>query len=318
MGILTQLDESLFLFDLLEQGQAGRSSAYILKGRENVLVETGSSLSHQRILTALQEAEIALEELHYCIVTHVHLDHAGGAGTLARVCPNTIFIAQERAARHLIDPSRLLQGAHSVYGDATETYFGEVLPVPANQVLVKKHGETLQLPDRELAFYDTPGHAKHHFSIHDPARKSIYSGDALGIRYVRSFTGWNFEFILPSTSPTDFDPVGVAKTVALLSTLGADTVYHTHFGPSPANEAFASTLQGALEFAELVETLYEPTLTWEELAMSLQGYIGATIHSMGHNEPLAMEDIGIDIELDAKGLQYYAEQKWKASRSSVE
>jgi len=309
MTLLTKLDDQLYLFDLLEQGLPGRSSAYLLTGSKNVLIDTGSAPSHERILAALAEAKLTPEQLNYCILTHVHLDHAGGAGLLAAACPHTIFVAQERAARHLIDPSRLIAGARTVYGDSFESSFGTILPVPAERVLVRKNGEQLELGDRTLTFYDTPGHAKHHFSVHDPLRGAIFAGDTLGIRYVKAFTGWDFEFILPSTSPTDFDPQGVLYSVNLLQKLNAHTVYHTHFGPSPADEAYSATLTGALAFAQLADTLYDPDLTWEELALSLQGYIGAHLHKLGVHESLPIENLGIDIELDAKGLLFYEEQK---------
>lgn len=309
MGLLQQLDERLFYFDLLEQSLPGRSSAYLIKGQHNILIETGSSPCHSRIITALDEAGLRPEDLHFCIVTHVHLDHAGGAGLLATACPQTIFVAQERAARHLIDPTRLIAGAKAVYGDAFESYFGPVLPVPSDRVLVRRDGEALDLPEQTLVFYDTPGHAKHHFSVHDPRRRAIFAGDALGIRYVRQFTGWDFEFILPSTSPTDFDPAGVAYTVERLGSLDAETVYHTHFGPSPAKEALQETLAGAKAFADLADTLYDPTMTWEDMGLGLQGFIGAYLRAKGFDRPLEIADIGMDIELDAKGLLYFEQQK---------
>ncbi|MCY0902277.1 MAG: MBL fold metallo-hydrolase [Firmicutes bacterium] len=309
MNLLRPLDDTLYLFDLMEQGLPGRSSGYLLVGSKTLLVDTGSSPSHTRILAALDEIGIAPSALDYCILTHVHLDHAGGAGLLAQACPNTLFIAQERAARHLIDPSRLIAGARSVYGDTMEALFGAILPIPEDRVLIRRHGEQLQLPDRTLTFYDTPGHARHHFSIHDPARAAIFAGDAVGIRYVTEFTGWDFEFILPSTSPTDFDPDAVATTVSLLQTLGAETIYHTHFGPSPAAAALAATKEGARAFAELADALYDEEMTWEELAMSLQGFIGADLRRQGYTDPLDMDRLGIDVELDAKGLLYWQRMK---------
>jgi len=309
MNLLRPLDDTLYLFDLMEQGLPGRSSGYLLTGSKTLLIDTGSSPSHSRILAALAEIGVAPTDLDYCILTHVHLDHAGGAGLLAQACPNTVFVAQERAARHLVDPSRLIAGARAVYGDAMDQLFGAILPIPEDRVLIRRHGEQLRLPDRTLTFYDTPGHARHHFSIHDPARAAIFAGDAVGIRYVTEFTGWDFEFVLPSTSPTDFDPDAVAATVALLRTLAAETIYHTHFGPSPAAEALDATRDAARAFADLADALYDADMTWEELGMSLQGFIGADLRRQGHGESLDMARLGIDIELDAKGLLYWQQMK---------
>lgn len=306
MSLLTPLGEELYEFDLLEQGMPGRSSAYLYDGKKKVLIETGAAPSLMRIAAALAELGLRTADLDYVIVTHVHLDHAGGAGSLSRIAPRAIFVAHPRAARHLADPSRLLAGARAVYGDALFRLFGEVLPVNASSILVRADGESLELGGRRLVFYDTPGHARHHFSIHDPERAAVFSGDALGIRYVSSFTGWPFEFVWPSTSPTDFDPDGVAYTVDKLSGLGIRTVYHTHFGPSPADEAFTGVLTGARLLSEAARAAYRPDMTWQDMAFAANTCTLDHLRALGHREPLAIERIGIDLELNARGLLHYA------------
>lgn len=306
MSLLTALGEGLYVFDLLEQGMPGRSSAYLYDGKKKALVETGSSPSLARIVAALAERGLRTVDLDYVIVTHVHLDHAGGAGALSLIAPHATFVAHPRAARHLADPSRLLAGARAVYGEALLRLFGDVLPIAASSILVREDGETLDLGDRRLTFYDTPGHAKHHFSIHDPERAAVFSGDALGIRYVTSFTGWPFEFVWPSTSPTDFDPDGVAYTVDKLSALGIRTVYHTHFGPSPADEAFAGVLIGARTLADAARSAYRPGMTWQDMARAANACTLGHLRAAGHQEPLELGRLGVDLELNARGLLHYA------------
>lgn len=309
MGYTTKLAENLYMFDLFEQGQPGRSAAYVYHGVKKVLIETGSALSHPYILRALDELGIQTNELDYVVLTHIHLDHAGGAGSLAQVSKNATFVVHPRAARHLIDPTKLIAGARAVYGEQLEQFFGEILPVPKDQVLIREDGETLDFGDRIVTFYDTPGHAKHHFSLYDPVLRAIFSGDALGIRYVHRFTGWPFEFILPSTSPSDFDPIAVEMTVNKLRTLDAKTVFHTHFGPSPVQEALRDTLEGAKRFARMADRLYHRGITWEELQVGLEAEIQSLLIDMGHSEEFNVKELGIDLELDAKGLLYYEDMK---------
>ncbi|KUO95754.1 MBL fold metallo-hydrolase [Ferroacidibacillus organovorans] len=308
MQKLTALDDQLYLFDLLEQNQAGRSSAYLYLGQKKALIETGSSLSHQAILDALREASISPNELDYILLTHIHLDHAGGAGHLARLAPQARVVAHPRAKRHLMDPSRLMAGAKSVYGDALHELFGDMIAIPEEQLLIRHEGEQIDLGDRVWTFYDTPGHAKHHFSIYDERREAIFSGDALGIRYVTSFTGYDFEFVMPSTSPSDFDPSAVEQTVRKLRALRPKTVFHTHFGPSPAEEAFAGTEDGVKRLAQLAKTLYYEGASWEEYMLALTGLYAGILNAAGHAS-LDIEKIGIDLELNAKGLLHWAAQQ---------
>jgi glyoxylase-like metal-dependent hydrolase (beta-lactamase superfamily II) len=251
-----QIDDKLWMIDLMEQGLPCRSAAYFLAEEKPTLIETGSAKSHDIIVEALQQLGYTPEDLAYVIVTHVHLDHAGGAGHMMQKAKNAQLVVQNRAARHMIDPSRLWNGAKAVYGDQLEELFGEMIAVPESQVLVRKHGETLDLGGRVLTFYDTPGHAKHHFSIHDPVADGVYAGDAAGIRYRTCFTGWDFEWVMPSTSPVDFDPEAVHQTVELLESIPFQWIYHTHFGRSPKAEALRDTDKSAQSLAALIESIY--------------------------------------------------------------
>ncbi len=297
------------MFDLFEQGLRGRSSAYVYTGPKKVLIETGSAPCRPYLVDGLRTLGLTPADLDYVVLTHVHLDHAGGAGVLAIDAPQATFVAHPRAARHLIDPTKLIAGAKAVYGDDLERFFGQILPVPERQVLIREEGDTLDLGDRVVTFYDTPGHARHHFSMHDPALSAVFSGDALGVRYVTEFTGWPFEFVLPSTSPSDFDLTAVENTVDKLRALDPAVVYHTHFGPSLAEEAFAGTLEGARMFARLADDTYTGQTTWEHMAHALEHRVASWLRDNGHTEPWNIADLGVDIELNAKGLLYYQQQK---------
>jgi glyoxylase-like metal-dependent hydrolase (beta-lactamase superfamily II) len=309
MAICTDLGRGLFSFDLLEMGITGRTSAYLYAGDATILIETGSALSHERIVAALGELQRTPADLDAVIVTHVHLDHAGGAGTLARVAPQAEFLAHPRAARHLADPSRLLAGARTVYGERLTELFGDVLPVASDRVTVQEDGTERRFGPLHLRFHDTPGHARHHMSIEDVERRALFSGDALGIRYVREFTGWDFEFIFPSTSPADFDPLAMRSTIARIARLGLETVYHTHFGPSPAAQALAATSAGVDTVTAFIREHYRPGMDPATLIAPLQHAIAR--HLVRHGivaraDNLDMQRLGIDLPLDAMGLCIYA------------
>lgn len=307
-----ELEKNLWMIDLLEQDREGRSAAYLLVDEKPTLIETGSSRSHDTLVQGLADIGYRPEDLAYVVVTHVHLDHAGGAGQMMAKAKNAKLVVQRRGARHMIDPSRLWGGARQVYGERLEALFGSMIPVPEEQVLIRNHGETLDIGSRTLTFYDTPGHAKHHFSIHDPLYSAVFSGDAAGIRYRTCFTGWDFEWVMPSTSPVDFDPQAVDDTVQLLHGLDFDWIYHTHFGRSPKDEALEQTRRCAWEMAELIEGLYHPGITAQEVIPALQAWIVQDLAKRGFTAGSDVEVLDIDVVLDSLGLIHYAKQKFEA------
>lgn len=302
------LGNGVWMIDLLEQGLTCRTAAYLILDEEVTLIETGSSLSHDTLLAGLAHIGVAAADLAHVIVTHVHLDHAGGAGHLMEKATRAQLVVHPRGARHMIDPSRLWQGAAQVYGDRVTDLFGSIVPVPASRVLVREHGDTLSIGQRTLTFFDSPGHAKHHFTILDPVADALYAGDALGVLYRSCFTGWDFEWVMPSSSPIDFDPVAVRHTVDLLRAVPFQTVYHAHFGPSAKAVACDETLRCADAFAQLIADVYEPGIELPRVITALRQWVVA---DLGRRN-LPVGDIGvldIDIILDAMGLLYYEEKR---------
>jgi glyoxylase-like metal-dependent hydrolase (beta-lactamase superfamily II) len=302
------LGNGVWMIDLMEQGLPFRTAGYLILDEKITLVETGSALSHEPLLAGMAAVGVRPEDLSYVIVTHVHLDHAGGAGHLMAKAPNATLVAHPRAGRHMIDPSRLWRGAEAVYGEKLEKWFGSILPVPAERVLIRDHGETLNIGRRTLTFFDSPGHAKHHFTILDPVAEALYAGDALGIRYRTGFTGWDKEWIWPSTSPVDFDPDAVRRTAAMLEDVPFRFVYHGHFGPSPKDEAIRETVRGAEAFAELAREVCQAGGGLDEMVDALRDWMLQDLRRQGLDPDPALAPLSLDLLLDSMGLLHYAQQ----------
>ncbi|WP_018231853.1 MBL fold metallo-hydrolase [Thioalkalivibrio thiocyanodenitrificans] len=223
------LDHGITMIDaqLYRQGQV--STYLMIEGDRAAFIETGTAHSVPGMLSVLEQKGIPRENVDFVIPTHVHLDHAGGAGALMRHLPNAHMVIHPRGARHMIDPSRLNAGAAAVYGEAEmERMFGTVVPVPAERVTEAGDGDELDFNGRVLRFLDTPGHAKHHFCVVDEAGDGIFSGDTFGLSY-REFDTEHGPFVLPTTTPVQFDPEALHQSVDRLMAQSLSYMYLTHY-----------------------------------------------------------------------------------------
>jgi glyoxylase-like metal-dependent hydrolase (beta-lactamase superfamily II) len=228
------LDHGITMIDaqLYRQGQV--STYLMIEGDRAAFVETGTAHSVPGLLSVLDEKGIPRENVDFVIPTHVHLDHAGGAGELIRHLPNARLVIHPRGARHMIDPEKLNAGAAAVYGQAEmERMFGTIVPVPADRVLEAGDGDELDFNGRLLRFLDTPGHARHHFCVVDEAGDGIFTGDTFGLSY-REFDTDQGPFVLPTTTPVQFDPDALHTSVDRLMAEGLGYMYLTHYSRVPA------------------------------------------------------------------------------------
>lgn len=220
------------LIDLYDLQTAQRTGAYVFHEEEVTIIETSASPSIPHLLKGLEELSIDLKDVKNIIVTHIHLDHAGGAGVLLKHCPNACVFVHPKGMRHLADPSRLIEGAKAVYGEKFDALFDPIVPIPEDRLIVKEDGETLQIgEDRTLTFLHTPGHANHHFSIYDEKSNGIFTGDTAGVFYPQLLS-YDVELYLPSTSPNQFDPEAMQASIKRFMSLHPDRIYFGHFGMS--------------------------------------------------------------------------------------
>jgi glyoxylase-like metal-dependent hydrolase (beta-lactamase superfamily II) len=209
---------------------SGHAAAHlIVDARRAAFVDVGPNSAVPYLLGALEQLGIPRTAVDYLLLTHVHLDHAGGAGALLRELPNARALLHPRGAPHMIDPTRLIAGSRAVYGaERFQRLYGELVPIPAERVRVVQDGERVVLGGRTLELIHTPGHAQHHYAIVDQAHASIFSGDTFGISY-RALDTPGGAFITPSTVPTQFDPEQHLASVDRLLAYRPESIYLMHF-----------------------------------------------------------------------------------------
>lgn len=197
---------------------------YLIDAERTVLVETGTSNDVAAILAALKEFGRDPKEVDALVVSHIHLDHAGGAGFLLEAMPNATVYVHERGAKHLTDPSRLLaSAAHALQDQAAA--FGTMRPVPPDRLVAVKEGDTLDLGGRVLSFHDSPGHAPHELTISDSKNGCVYTGDACGLWFPRD------RLLLPITPAPSFDLAQNLDVFQRLMERKPRALLFSHYGP---------------------------------------------------------------------------------------
>ncbi|PBB05977.1 MBL fold metallo-hydrolase [Salimicrobium humidisoli] len=294
-----------YLIDGYDMGFEGRTGTYVLNNKYVTLVETGPAPSVEKIREGLDSLDISLEDVKYVIVTHVHLDHAGGAGLLLESCPNAELIVHPKGKRHLVDPSRLIKGARAVYGEDFDRLFAPIHPVPEEKVIEKGEEDVLTIDDtRELKFFDTPGHAKHHLGIYDPVTDGIFTGDTAGIRYhqVEGMT-----FYLPSTSPNQFNPEEMTAQIQRFRHMRPARLYFGHYGMTEEPEKALTQVKDWLSV--FVETLRQEDSA-EAMESRLLEKVSGYLREKGVPDDHDVYDIlRLDMKVCAMGMYDYKQKE---------
>jgi len=219
------------------------ASHLVVDGGRAAFVDTGTSRSVPNLLAALTARGLEPGQVDWVLTTHVHLDHAGGAGELMRHLPQARCVVHPRGARHLVDPAKLVAGSIAVYGEARyHELYGDIVPIPENRILVPDDGERIALGGRTLELIHTPGHALHHYCIVDLDTRRVFPGDNFGISY-RDFDVDGREFIMPTTTPVHFDPEAMIASIDRLMSYAPVAMYLTHYGEVRDLERLADELK---------------------------------------------------------------------------
>lgn len=223
------------------------ASHLLVHGGRAAFIDTGTTHSVPGLLAAMAQRGVRPEQVDYVFVTHVHLDHAGGAGALIQALPKATAVVHPRGARHLAQPEKLIAGTRAVYGDlAFERMYGDIIPIPESRIHVPADGETLQLAGRPLSCLFTEGHARHHYCLHDPQAAAVFTGDSFGVSY-REFDTAAGPFIFPTTTPVHFDPQPAHEAVDRIMALAPRYLFLTHFSRVSATDALARQMHESLD-----------------------------------------------------------------------
>ncbi len=282
------------------------AASYLLtEGDEAAFVEVNTALALPKLLAALAAAGLGPEQVRHVFVTHVHLDHAGGASAIMDACPQATLWCHPRAARHLVDPARLVASATAVYGDERfRQLYGRIAPIDEARVRTLDDGETVVWGRRTLTALHTRGHANHHLVLHDSASNGVFTGDSFGIRYPALQDAGRLVF--PSTSPTDFDAAAALYSVDRVVDTGCSEVYPTHFGAWSDIPEMAAALRSELVgYGQLVLEALSLRLEGEALQRWCAHRIDARFEALlarRVDRDLAWELCALDRTLNAQGV----------------
>ncbi len=306
MSALTRYPHDIYAFDSGYARELCAAIHMIVEQGRVAFVETANNASLPRAQAALAELGLGPEAVDWVVVTHVHLDHAGGAGAYLQAFPNARLVVHPRGARHMADPSKLWAGTVAVYGEevAVRSY-GELIPVPAERIVEATHEKVLDLGGRELVCLDTPGHARHHLCLLDRRSGCLFTGDVFGLSY-RELDVDGRPSIFPTTTPVQFEPDEMRRSIDLILSYQPDAVYLTHYSEVRDVQRLGADLHRLLDsYLALTESVKDAGE--ERYQLLLDG-----LYTIMDNEaerqgwrlsPEALHKLlRLDLELNAQGL----------------
>ncbi len=314
--LLHEYEHGITCIDTMYQ-HAGHAACYLMiqNGRA-VFIDTGTGHTVPYLLETLKLKNLSINDIDYVIPTHVHLDHAGGAGLLMSKLPNAKLVIHPRGAPHMINPEKLIMGATAVYGKEKFTkLFGEIVPIEEQRVVTTNDNDEIKLANRTLKFLDTPGHARHHFCIYDETSSGIFSGDTFGLSY-REMQKDNSDFILPTTTPVQFEPEPWFNSLDKLLALHPKYIYLTHFGRVTEIERLANELrQDLAKYAEITKQYLNTEDSEKKIRSDLDNYLQERLQENYTNQEIKQftQFLQPDLNLNAAGLNVWLSRLEKAA-----
>ena len=288
------------------------ASHLVVEQGRAAFIDVGTNYSVPGLLAALSTEDLTPADVEYVILTHVHLDHAGGAGMLMRELPNAQLVVHPRGARHMIDPTQLIAGATAVYGaEEIQRSYGELIAVPEERVVQASDGFVIDLAGRLLLCLDTPGHARHHICIYDERSRSFFTGDTFGLSY-REFDTEQGAFIIPTSTPVQFEPDAMRASIERMLTYSPEAMFLTHYSrvtdvPRLA-ENLIEQIQAMVDIANANSSAADRHA--QIMAHLAELYIGrAKAHGCSMDVAQMHELLAMDIELNAQGLEVWLDRK---------
>jgi glyoxylase-like metal-dependent hydrolase (beta-lactamase superfamily II) len=304
--------DGITAIDTFMGGRARYTAAYLLDAAETTLVETGPGTSVEPVAAALDHLGVAASDLAHIVLTHIHLDHAGGVGQLARRFPHATVWVHARGAPHLADPTRLLASTARVWGEAEmRELFGPAAPVERDRLRPLRDTDTIALGDRNLSVLDTPGHASHHVALVDSRTGAVFTGDALGVHVP------DLPVLRPATPPPEFDLERYVASIERIRAAAASILLFAHFGPLADVDATCDlAIRRVRDWAGVVQDGVRGGDDPEELVARLESTALADIET-GADATLDLEMLEdrlrliSSIRMNALGLARYWERREK-------
>ena len=280
----------------------------VVVGSRAAIVDTGPNSAVPLMLAALTELQIERDAVEYVFLTHVHLDHAGGAGALMRELPRATAVLHPRGAPHMVDPAKLIAGSRAVYGDVFDRLYGEILPIARERVVIAQDGQRFEVAARAFECVHTPGHALHHQAIVDVDTASIFTGDTFGVSY-REFDTPRGAWIMPTTTPTQFDPGQLKASIVRLMQFRPRRLYLTHYSEVGQCARLAN------DMCEAIDVFVRIARASERDSRRMRFELRAWAHESLREHGTAMTPeaidalLGKDFDLNAAGLAHWLERE---------
>jgi hydroxyacylglutathione hydrolase len=278
------------------------------------IIDTGTYVSIPLVLEALKVKGLAPESVDYVILTHIHLDHAGGASQMMQLFPNAKLVVHPRGARHMADPSKLWQAVVEVYGLETSLRnYGEIIPIDKNRIIEAPDGFRLDFAGRELEFFDSPGHARHHVCIRDSKTGHFFVGDCFGLAYTELETAGK-RYAFPTSSPSQFEPDLLHKTIDRVLSYKPEAIYLTHYAQIRDVERIAADVHRLIDaHVALAREVQATGLRGEERQAALKAGVRRLIAEEAKRQQWSISEadlielFSIDDDLNAQGLAIWAD-----------
>lgn len=305
---IERYDDGVLAVDTLTGGMTSVTAGYLLTAPRPALIECGPARPVQALIRGLRSLGMDPDDLAFLVLTHIHLDHAGGAGDVAAAFPNATIVVSEVGARHLHDPTRLNRSAGQVYGPLFDTVYGACTPIGAERIRGVADGDDLDLGGgRTLRLLYTPGHAKHHVGVYDEASGALFSGDSVGVKLP------GMPVLRPATPPADFHLEAALTSIERYRRLEPERVYLAHYGPvDPPADALAEADERLRLWAATAEAAYHESSELDHVAETLAARFADELDPVAvADDPEAVRRLALlnDVRSNAAGLLRYFQRR---------
>ena len=309
--IVTDFDHGISAIDTGFFRPQFDASHLIVENGRAAFVDVGTNYSVPRLLDTLAQKSIPVDAVDWVLLTHVHLDHAGGAGLLLQSLPNARAVLHPRGARHMIDPAALIAGATAVYGaEEIARSYGTLVPIPAERVDIANDDHVVELAGRPLRCIDTPGHARHHYCIHDAESAAFFTGDTFGLSY-REFDTANGAFIVPTSTPVQFEPEALHASIDRMMRAAPRQMFLTHYSRVDDLERLAADLHEQIDAMVRIARRHAAAPDRHaRIASDLADLFieRAAAHGCAFGADRVRELLAMDIELNTQGLEVWLDR----------